>query len=220
METENQSETGAASSNAQTATSLPEISPKVEFKDGQAYMEVGGKMVKMVKESDLIAAKQSLEGKLETQQATHNTAMDAVKLELSAEQQKVANLNAKLTEAQNAQGEGATSGEDVARIKQELETANQKVETLTTLAGKSLELKKSLLIAQYPGVTTEQLENKTLEQLDSLEEALKTVASMKGGGIGPYATGGGMQQAKPLSDYDRRKAALEGAKVGSRESAA
>lgn len=223
MVTENQNQDAGAAGETQTATPTTPVEPqppKVEFKDGAAFMEVGGKMVKLVKESDLIAAKQSLERQLETQQSTHSQAIDAVNIELSSERQKVADLNAKLKSAQeSAPGQGAVSDDEIARIKQERDAAVKSVEALTTQAGKALELKKSLLISQYPGVTAEQLAEKTMEQLDSLEEALKTVSSARGGGIGAYATGAGLGQAQPMSDYDRRKAALDGAKVGTRTAA-
>jgi hypothetical protein len=207
---------GASSGNEPVVPPTPNadrvIDPtlKLEMKGGQIVLD--GK--KLVAESDLIAAKKGLETQLQTQQTTHSQAIDAIQLELSAERKNVANLTAELEKARNAQGEGAVSGEEIARIRHERDDALTKVETLTTMEGKALELKKSLLVSQFPGVTAEQLENKTMQELDSLEEALKAVS--KGGGIGPYATGGGTGSAVPLSDYDRRKQALESAQVGSR----
>jgi len=186
--------------------------PVMEYKDGAVFVD--GK--KMVKESDLMALKQSSESAAERAQAAHNEAVDAVRLELSSAQQALADSNAELTKAKEALGQGATTNEEVARIEQERKDALAKVESLTTEAGKALELKKALLIAQYPGVTAEKLAEKTMEQLDSFEEALKAVSSVKGGGIGPYAAGGGLGQATPPSDYDRRKAALASAAVGTR----
>ena len=190
----------------------PPATPTMEYKDGAVFAD--GK--KMVKESDLMALKQSSESAAEKAQTVHNEAVDAVRLELSAAQQALADSNAKLTEARDAQGKGATSNEDVARIEQERDNALAKVETLTTEAGKALELKKALLIAQFPGVTVEKLADKTMQQLDSFEEALKAVSSTKVGGIGPYAAGGGLGQATPQTDYERRQAALASAPVGTR----
>jgi len=191
---------GATGSAAPPASAIP----KFEVKDG-AYL-VDGK--KMVKESDLIAAKQSLESASEKAQQAHTEAIDTVKLELSAEQKKVADLNAKLTESQNAQGKGATSDEDVARIKTELANALSKVETLTTESGKALEYRRQLIVAQYPGVTVDSLASKTMQELDSFEEALKAISSTRGG-VGQYAVGGGLGVALPLSDLDRAKKVLE-----------
>lgn len=174
--------------------------PKFEVKDG-SYL-VDGK--KMVVESDLIAAKKSLETQLETQQSVHVQAIDTAKLELSAEQQKVADLTAKVTEAEQARQAGTPSDEEVVRIKQELTDALGKVETLTTEAGRSLELRRALLVIQY-GVTAESLADKDMKALDSFEEALKALATSRGGGPGPYALGGGVGGAAPQAPIDRAK---------------
>lgn len=210
MTIENQDPTGAAGNEGgetSPTTPAPKTEPKVEVKDGIVFVD--GK--KMVKESDLIAAKQSLESAAGKAQTAHNQAMDNIRLELSAAQQQVADLNAKLQKAQeSAPGQGAT--EEVARIKQERDSALTRVETLTTEAGKALELKKSLLVALYPGVTAEQLANKTMQELDSYEEALKAITTARGG-IGPYAKGGGLGQPIPMTDEDRRRKALESTPV-------
>jgi len=205
MSEQNQQSTGASSGEAVQAPPAP-ATPKVEYKDGSVFMD--GK--KMVVESDLIAAKRSLESASEKQQAVHNQAIDAAKLELSAEQRKVAELSAQLKTAQeSAPGQGATDTDEVARIKQEHTDALAKVETLTAEAAKSLELKRSLLKLQYPGVTDEQLASKSMSELDSFEEALKAISSSRGGGIGPYAAGGGLGQATDMSPLDRAKKVLE-----------
>ena len=183
--------------------------PKFEMKEGAYFVD--GK--KMVKESDLIAAKQGLEKQLQTQQEAHTAAVDAVQLELSAARKDSASLSAKLKEAQAAPGQGAVSAEEIARIKQEKEDALAKVAGLEAQANRSLELRRQLLIKQYPGVTEEQLKDKTMVQLDSMEEALKAVTSSRGGGVGSYAVGGGLGQPAPLSDIDRAKRILENTPV-------
>ena len=219
METENQDKKAGAAGDPVVSTPTPDpakvappATPTMEYKDGAVFAD--GK--KMVKESDLMALKQSSESAAEKAQTVHNEAVDAVRLELSTAQQALADSNAKLTEAKDAQGKGATTDEEVAGIRQERDSALAKVETLTTEAGKALELKKALLVAQFPGVTAEKLADKTMQQLDSFEEALKAVSSAKGGGIGGYAVGGGLGNAAPQSDYERRAAALESASVGTR----
>lgn len=175
--------------------------PKFEVRDG-AYFVDGRKMVK---ESDLIAAKQSLESALEKAQATHNEAMDSARLELSDAQKQVADLNAKLSEAKEAQTQGATTSEEVARIRQERDEALSKVETLSTDANKALELRRALLLTQYPGLTAESLAEKDMKSLDSLEEALKAVTASRGGGLGNYAVGAGGTGTTQLSDEERAK---------------
>lgn len=190
------------------APATPKAEPKFEVKDG-SYL-VDGK--KMVTESDLIAAKKSLETQLETQQSVHVQAIDTAKLELSAEQQKVADLNAKLTEAEQARQAGTPSDEEVVRIKQELTDALGKVETLTTEAGRSLELRRALLVMQY-NVPADSLADKDMKALDSFEEALKALATSRGGGAGPYALGGGVGGAAPQTPIDRAKEVLAGTPV-------
>ena len=187
--------------------------PKLEVKDGVVYAD--GK--KMVAESDLIAAKKSLEGQIQVQQDAHSVAIDTAKLELSAEQQKSAKLNAELVTAKEARATGAISEEELARIKGEAETAKGSLESANQ---RILELRVNNIVTNSGGaVTAESLAGKTLEQLDSFEEAMKAIIAAKGSTPGNYALGGGLGGAQPLSDYDRRKAALEGAKVGTRNAA-
>ena len=184
--------------------------PKAELKDGALFVD--GK--KVVAESDLIAAKKSLEGQIETQQTAHTQALDTAKLELSDERKISANLNAKVTEAEQARESGVISAEELTRIKGEAETAKGSLESANK---RILELRVASIVANSGGtVTAESLAEKTLEQLDSFEEAMKAVIASKGGGAGKYAIGGGLGGAQPVSDYDRRKAALESAGVGTR----
>ena len=208
MTTENQgADPGAASSNEPAPpapATPPSTEPKFEVKEGSYFVD--GK--KMVRESDLIAAKQGLESKLETQQTAHNQAIDAVRLELSSEQQRVASLTAELSQAKEAQGQGATTNEEVAGIKQQLTEAQTRVDALSTEAGKALEYRKALLKTQYPGVTDEQLADKDMKALDSFEEALKALASGRGGGPGPYAIGGAGAGAAQMTEMERAKQVL------------
>lgn len=174
--------------------------PKLEMKDGG--MVVGGR--KVVYESDLIAAKESLSGASDKAQVVHNDAMDKAKLSLSEAQQQLAASNAKNKELTDAQGVGATSVEEVARIKQEAVTAKSSAESS---GNKVLELRRANIVLQYQ-IPAEQLKEKTLEQLDSFAEALKAVAGIKGG-VGPYAVGGGGGQAVPRTETERALALLE-----------
>lgn len=213
-ETENQKPGDAGNKGEVTPTPTP-TTPKVEIKDGATFVD--GK--KMVAESDLIAAKRSLESTAEKAQAAHNEAIDAKSLELASAQQSAADLNAKLTEAKNAQGQGATTDEEVARVKQEREDALLKVETLTTEAGKALELKRALLILKY-SVSAESLENKTMQELDSFEEAAKALSVSRGSGPGPYAIGAGAGGVAPMTEMERAAKVIESTPIrGAREPA-
>ena len=221
MTTENQKATDASGGQpAQTPTPTPDPTPtptpvpdptpvastaKVEIKEGK--VEVDGK--KFVPESQLIAAKKSLEGQITTQQTAHETAIDAAKLEASEGQKQIATLNAKITENEQARKTGAVTDEDAAKTKQELETAKSSIETLTN---SSLETRRALLVLQY-GVTADSIKDKSLPELASFEEAIKAVSTARGGGVGPYATGGGTGEAAPQTNIERAAKVLENTPV-------
>jgi len=183
-------------------TSGPE--PKVEVKDGMVYVD--GK--KYVKDSDLIAAKESLQGQMETAQQTHNETVDKLNLQVSDAQQEVAKANAALEEAKKAQGEGATSAEEVARLKTEAETTKTSLETANTSA---LDYRRKYIMVAYniapDSETGQKLLEKDMPQLESFEEALKALATSRGG-PGNYVIGGGSGGAGPVSEMDRAKALI------------
>lgn len=189
--------------------------PKFEVKtEGEKQvMTVDGK--KVVFESDLIAAKKSLESQMESAQQVHNEAIDKAKTDLSESQTSLATANADVTRLtgeleQARKSGGASSEEDVPKLKQDLEAATSRADTATAA---TLDYRKKLIIATYPGqVTEEQLEDKTPEQLDAFEEALKALAVSRGG-IGPYALGGDGGGAEPLSEMDRAKSILNNTAV-------
>ncbi len=178
--------------------------PKFELKDG--VMTVDGR--KVVPESDLIAAKKSLEGAADQAQTVHNEAIDKARLDLSSTQQEVAALNAKLQEAEKARSAGATPDTDVAGIKEKLESAESRIETLSKEVGESLEMRRAYLALQY-SIPVDKLSEKNKEQLDSFEEALKAVATSRGNGPGPYAVGGTGGDSKPPTEMERAKSILD-----------
>ena len=195
-----------------TSTPIPEPEPtpiaptaKVEVKDGRVVVD--GK--KFVLESDLIAAKESLKGQMQTQQAAHETAVNTAKLEVSEGQKQIATLNAKITENEEARKTGAVTDEEAARVKQELETTKSSLETANT---KSLELRRANLVLQY-GVVPDTIKEKNATELDAFEEALKAVSTARGGGVGPYATGGGTGEAAPQTPIERAVKVLEATPV-------
>ncbi len=215
MTTENQKATDASSGDEvktpPTTPPPPETKPpetlpvattaKVEVKEGKVLVD--GKS--FVAESDLIAAKRSLEGQLTTQQTAHETAIDAAKLAESAALKEVATLNAKITENEQARQAGAVTDEEAAKVKQDLETAKSSIETLSTSA---LELRRANLVLQF-GVAPDTIKEKTMPELDAFEEALKAVSTARGGGVGPYATGGGTGEAAPQTNIERAAKILE-----------
>jgi len=184
------------------------LTAKFEVKEGRVLVD--GK--KFVAESDLIAAKNSLEGKLTQQQTSHEAAIDAAKLEASTAQQTIAQLNAKITENEQARQAGAVTDTEAASIKQELETAKSSMVTLAADAGKALELRRANLVLQY-GVTSDTIKEKTMVELDSFEEALKAVSTARGSGVGPYAIGGGLGEAAPQTNMERAAKIIESTPV-------
>ncbi len=227
MDTENQATDDPKVESVVTspATTTPPTTPpsepapiaptaKVEVKDGRVIVD--GK--KYVAESDLIAAKGSLEGKLSTQQTAHETAIDAAKLAESAAQQTIASLTAKAKETEDAPKTGAVTDEEAASVKQELEASKASIVTLTAEAGKALELKRANLVLQY-GIVPDTIKEKNMTELDSFEEALKAVSTAKGG-VGNYALGGGSGDAAPQTDIERAAKVIESTPIrGVREPA-
>jgi len=212
---------GSGGEPAQTpATTPPAASPaapepthvaptaKVEVKDGRVIVD--GK--KFVAESDLIAAKNSLEGKLTQQQTAHEAAIDAAKLEVSSAQQTIAQLNAKITENEEARKSGAVTDTEAASVKQELEAAKNSIVALTAEANRALELRRANMVLQY-GVAPDTIKDKDMKALDSFEEAIKAVSTARGGGVGPYAVGGGTGEAAPTTPMERAARVLESTPV-------
>ena len=174
---------------------------KVEVKEGKVVVD--GK--KFVAESDLIAAKESLGKQMQQQQTAHETAIDKARLDMSDAHQQIVQLNAKITENEQARQAGAVSDEDAAKVELELETTKSSLETSNT---KSLEFRRALLVLQY-GIASDTIKDKNMTELDAFEEALKAVSTARGGGVGPYAIGGGLGEAAPQTDIERAAKILE-----------
>ena len=209
MGTENQ---GGASgqvgdNKAVTPPATPPNQPKFEVKtegDRQVMM-VDGK--KVVYEHELVAAKKGLELQMEQAQEAHNNAIDKAGVGLSETQTKLAAANAEVTKLTEQIGEARKSGatpDEVAKLKLDLETATGRVTTAET---NSIIYRKKLITVTYPGVTEEQLKDKSSVQLDALEEALKAVANSRGG-PGPYAIGGSGGSTGPMDEMTRAKAVI------------
>jgi len=157
--------------------------------------------VKMIPETDLLAAKKDWEGKVEA--ATKEA--DAHKTKLSEVQQQFLQASAKLEELEAKQGTVTATAEEVTAAKQEAEAAKGQ---LTEANAKLLEARRTLVAQQY-GVPVDTLKEKNLEELGHFEEALKAVATTRG--IGNYATGGVGVTPAPKTNFERAKEVVEAA---------
>ena len=193
---------GKAPEAAPPAPSVP--APKFEVREGKWFID--GHAV--VRESDLIAAKESLKRENESAQAVHGAAVDKLRLDLSEAQSASAAANAKVTQLEQARQSGVASQDsaEATRLKTELESAKKSAGEASASA---LDLRRQLIVSRYPGqVNAEQLKDKTPAQLDAFEEALKALATSRGG-PGPYATGGGGSGTAPLSAMERARRILD-----------
>ncbi len=64
------------------------------------------------------------------------------------------------------------------------------------------------MVLQY-GIAPDTIKEKTMPELDAFEEAIKAVSTARGGGVGPYAVGGGTGEAAPQTNIERAAKVLE-----------
>jgi len=172
-----------------------------------------GNEVRWAKESDLLAVKGSREAaetkvkEIETssqaEAATRKAELETATTSLETTRQQLLQAEAKAEELEKKVGEGTGSAEELVKVKQELETA---VKSGEGLSNKVLEYRRQIMVATY-GIPADSVKDKTLEQLDSYEEALKAVLAAKG--LGNFAAGGGAGGgAATESRLDRAKRIL------------
>jgi len=190
----------------------------VDNKDGTYTVTTPEGEVKTVKESDLLAIKGSKEGlelKVTELVTGHMTEVEGVKTQLSDAQQAQYAAEAKVKELEVKVAEGAGSSEELARVKQELEQAQR---TAEEAVNQSLESRRQLISGTY-GIPIETVKDKTKEQLDAYEEALKTVSTAKGAGNLAIGGGGGGavaaekpldRAARILAEHDARRGSVGG----------
>lgn len=149
---------------------------------------------KMVPESDLLAvkaAREGLERKLQETESQYRTQVSELGTKLSAAEAKAAELEAKYNTAASTLGE-------LEVVKKQLETAQGSSRELET---KALEYRRGLIAAHF-NVPADTMKEKTMQQLDSFEEALRVVGASRG--AGNYAVGGGGIGPKaPESSFER-----------------
>jgi hypothetical protein len=151
------------------------------------------KELKYVPESDLLAVKKASEGlqlKYTESETSYRKQLDELQSKHSVAEAKAKGLEDRLAKAVGA--------EEHEKIKLQLDATQKKVDES---AAKTLQYRKQIVAATY-GISPDTVKDKTIEQLDALEEALKVVGASKGAGnfaIGGNAGGG----AKPETPHER-----------------
>lgn len=173
--------------------------PKLEIKDGKTLID--GKSY--VRESDLMAAKESLTKQMTEAEQAHKAAIDKASLEISAFQAEVAKANAKVTEAIEARNSGAISAEELAKVKAERDTV---IKERDELKAGSLEYRRKVLV--MAGLSADQVKDRDATQLQALEEALQVLQKSGIRGPGNYATTPTGGAASPVAPIDRARQLL------------
>lgn len=185
-------------------------------KDGTiSVKDSDGNEVRYAKESDLLAVKGSAEDiktkaaevtkSAEEAQKANKAEIETANASLGTSRQDLLKAEVKITTLEEQVKEGAGSTEELAKAKAELETAKTSGAELTA---KTLEYRRQIIVSTY-GIPADTVKEKSMEELDHYEEALKAVIATKG--IGNFATGGGTGGSTPIAPLDRAKATLEAA---------
>lgn len=174
--------------------------PEAEIKEVTPSAEV-----KTVPESQLKALQSKMQGEIKELKKNFDSAQQTI---VSLESEKTA-LEERLTNSES----------DKARIAELEKEIESKATELTTLAEKSIGQRKAALAELY-GIGVETLQDKTSEQLDALEEALKIVAAPKANRFAIVSPGGGNVPETPIERANRtieeaRRAGHYGNKGGS-----
>jgi len=178
-----------------------ELSGTVDEKDGTLTVrDTEGKEVRYVKESDLLAIKESRKSKEDVAKEVESAKTAAIaeaNTKIEAEHQKALQAEARVSSLEEKIAQGGVDSAELAKAKAELEAAKKSSETL---GNKHLELRRSVITATY-GVPRETVASKDLAALDLYEEALKAVIGDKK--LGNFAIGGGggasaLQGKKPM----------------------
>lgn len=160
-----------------------------------------------ITEKDVMALKSKVEKaeeKLTVANSSHKTELEAAGTKFNETNQKLLQAEAKVTSLEEQISQSGNSAEELKDVKQKLTDAETSVETLTT---KVLDSRRQTIVATY-NIPAESIAEKTIEQLDNYEEALKSVIATKG--IGNFAAGGGGGgAATPEAPLDRAHRILQ-----------
>ena len=180
------------------ANSLPADGNKVEVKGNNLIYN--GK--NYVPESDLLAVKTGAESRIEELTTKHATELTESRRIGDENYQKNLASEAKLSELEK-QLASVPKPEDLDAIKKQLEDATKNGEGLKN---QLLTVKRQTLATTF-GIDPKSLEGKSLQDLDSLEEAAKLVKGTKRGAGYDVGGAGGATQGKSMRDViDEAKA--------------
>jgi DNA repair exonuclease SbcCD ATPase subunit len=140
-----------------------------------------GKEIRFVKEADLLAVK----GSAEAAERRAKSEVETAKGSLNQTHQQLLQAEAQVETLKEELAKGTGTVEELAKVKQDLETAQGSAKSL---GDKVLEYRKQIIVATFK-VSPDAVKDKTLEQLDLFEDALKAVGAGKG--AGNFAIGGG-----------------------------
>lgn len=167
------------------ATAVPGASPEI--------VAAAPATTKMVPEGDLLAVKKGLEKQLEDMRLSGAAQLSESKRQSDAHYQSMLREKASREELENTVLELRTKLDGLSDAEQKVKEAT---DSRDYLANQMVDLKKTSLISAYSGVTAESLEGKSLQELNTLAEALELVKSkttsnydLAGGGGGAPVTG-------------------------------
>ncbi len=158
-----------------------EATGTIDEQSGIFTVGEGKDAVKYVKETDLLTAKESLAGvqtKLDAADKTQSTAVTEAETKAETARQETLKVEAtveRLTEEIKGAGDNK---EKVTSLTTERDTA---IEAGKTTATALLELRREVIVTSY-GVPKETVAEKTLDELKTFEEALKSVGALKSAG--------------------------------------
>ena len=183
-----------------------ELSGTVDEKDGALVVKEGDKTVRYVKESDLIAVKESRVSKEDVARAVQEatvTATAEATSKIDEAHQKALRAEARVSSLEEQITKGGGDAAELVKATAALATAKTSSEEL---GNRFLELKRNVIVQTYR-VPKETVAKKDLAALDVYEEALKAVIGDKS--VGNFAIGTGTGGQSPLVGKDPMTLAVE-----------
>lgn len=131
---------------------------------------------KMVPERDLIQAKRSLEDQIKGLKESHAGIVDSLNSQVNSLTNEKTQLEAKVQTLEESAGSTQAASEEMEKLKTQLA---EKEESIQKLHGVLVSTKTERLISM--GVPKDKLANRTIDELNLLEDALGSVASVRSG---------------------------------------